>query len=70
MEQRRKTVREVLIASRSVADCSLQVVAVGIYRDKVVLNFDPYLRPPDMNLNLKILSLSQPCEEDISSLDK
>ena len=53
MEQRRKTVREVLIASRSVADCGLWVVAVGIYRDKVLLNFDPYLRPPDMNLNLK-----------------
>ena len=69
MEQRRKTVREVLIASRSVADCSLQVVAVGIYRDKVLLNFDPYLRPPDMNF-IKKLSLSQPCEEDISSLDK
>ena len=49
MEQKRKRGREVLIASRSVAACSLQVVAVGIYRDKVVLNFDPYLRPPDMN---------------------
>ena len=35
MEQKRKRGREVLIASRSVADCSLQVVAVGIYRDKV-----------------------------------
>ena len=41
MEQKRKRGREVLIASRSVAACSLQVVAVGIYRDKVVLNFDP-----------------------------
>ena len=50
MEQKRKRGREVLIASRSVADCSLQVVAVGIYRDKVVLNFDPYLRRADMNL--------------------
>ena len=35
IEQRRKMVREVLIASKSVADCGLQVVAVGIYRDKV-----------------------------------
>ena len=35
MEQRRKTVGEILISSRSVADCCLQVVAVGIYRDKV-----------------------------------
>ena len=53
MEQRRKTVSEVLISSRSVPDCGLRVVAVGIYRDKVLLNFDPYLCPPDMNLNLK-----------------
>ena len=35
MEQRRKTVREILIASRSVLDCGLQVGSVGIYRDKV-----------------------------------
>ena len=35
MEQRRKMVGEILISSRSVADCGLQVVAVGIYRDKV-----------------------------------
>ena len=53
MKQRSKMVREVLIASKSVADYGLQVDAVGIYRDKVLLNFDPYLCPPDMNLNLK-----------------
>ena len=30
-EERRKAVSKVLIASRSVADCDLQVVAEGIY---------------------------------------
>ena len=35
MEQRKKTVGEILISSRSVADCWLQVVVMGIYRDKV-----------------------------------
>ena len=35
MEQRKKTVGEILISSRSVADCCLQVVVMGFYRDKV-----------------------------------
>ena len=58
MEQKRKRGREVLIARRSVADCSLEVVVLGIYRDKVVLNFDPYLRPPDMNFIKKTFTFS------------
>ena len=40
-EERRKTMSKVLIASRSVADCDLQVVSAGLYSqepDKVSLN--------------------------------
>ena len=46
-EERRKAMSKVLIASRSDADCDLQVVSAGLYSqepDKVSLNsldFDP-----------------------------
>ena len=46
-EERRPTMSKVLIASRSDADCDLQVVSAGLYSqepDKVSLNsldFDP-----------------------------
>ena len=39
-EERRKTMSKVLIASRSVADCDMQVVSAGLYSqepDKVSL---------------------------------
>ena len=49
-EERRKAMSKVLIASRSDADCDLQVVSAGLYSqepDKVSLNsldFDSDLR--------------------------
>ena len=51
-EERRKAVSKVLIASRSVADCDLQVVAEGIYSQtrcrsplKTFLTLDNLARP-------------------------
>ena len=54
-EERRKAVSKVLIASRSVADCDLQVVSAGLYSqepDKVSLN--------SLDLTLTFNNLARP----------